>query len=104
TMNFFTTTCDVYRPFGAGAPTEIGIPCRLVPNLNQVVRGAEGVSWTHYIDLPAVTDTQDRFTRAAPPPDVRYANGHELRGGPVRSGGVWVELHMRGGAMPFRRA
>lgn len=103
-MNFFTTTCDVYRPFGAGAPTITGIPCRLVPNMNQNNRGGGGLTWTHYVDLPFDGDVRDGCTRAAVSPDVFYADGDEVRIGTVRYVVVWVELHNRGGTTPFRRA
>lgn len=103
-MNFFTTSCDVYRPFGDATPTETGIPCRLVPALQQDVRGAGGLTWTHYIELPADADVRDGGTRTLGNPDVMYADGDEVRIGTVRYVVVWVELHNRGGAMPFRRA
>jgi len=105
---FFTTTCDIYRPFGAGSPTTTGVPCRLTPVLIQGNRGVGGLSWTHYLDLPADADVRDGCTRNEASPDVVYADGDELRvpGGSstTRYAVVWVETHNRGGPNPFRRA
>lgn len=105
--NFFTTTCDVYRPFGAGSPTTSGLACRLTPDVAGGDRGG-GLSWTHYLDLPAGADVRDGCTRTEGAPGVVYADGDEVRvpggSGTTRYAVVWVETHNRGGPNPFRRA
>jgi hypothetical protein len=102
-----TTTCDVYRPFGAGAPTTTGIACRLVPDMprGQQTSGA-GLSWTHYIDVQDTVDIRDGCTRVAGVDVVQYGDGDELRI-PDASGSrfavVWVEVLNRGTTREFKR-
>ena len=99
-----TTTCDIYRPFGAGSPTTTGVACRLVPDLATVGGGA--VVWTDYLDLDETVDVRDGCTRAAGSNSVTYNDGDEVRI-PNASGTryvvVWVALMNRGTARPFKR-
>lgn len=99
-MNPFTTTCDVYRPFGDATPTATGVPCRLVPELQTLA----GLQWTHYIDLPDGTDVRDGCTRSEGLNAIAFADGDEVRIGGTRYAVVWVEGHNRDTAQPFRRA
>src|SRR5947209_15731700 len=107
--DFLTTTCDVYRPFGAGSPTATGIRCRLVPDL---AAGRpltlSGLSWTHYLDVDAGTDIRDNSTRSMAMNPISYAHGDEVR---VPTGAatpryvvVWVETMNEGSPREFRRA
>lgn len=106
--SFFTTTCDIYRPFGAATPTTSGVACRLTPDIQEGAGRSGGLTWTHVLDLPAGTDIRDGCTRTEGSPDVVYADGDEVRvpggSGTTRYVVVWVETHNRGGPNPFRRA
>jgi hypothetical protein len=103
--SYLTTTCDVYRPFGAASPTTTGIACRLVP----VIRGelpAPGLAWTHYIDVDDTVDIRDGCTRSAASGTVLYADGDEVRI-PNASGSryvvTWVVVMNRGTSRTFKR-
>ena len=99
-----STTCDVYRPFGVGAPTTTGISCRLVPDLDNSSAGL--VAWTHYLDVDDTVDIRDGCTRAIGSNGITYADGDEIRI-PNASGSrfvvVWVEMVNRGTAYQFKR-
>jgi hypothetical protein len=105
----FSTTCDVYRPFGAASPTATGLPCRLVPDL-AVGRpfGGSGLMWTHYLDLDAGADVRDGCTRFGAANALNYADGDEIRipsGAPTpRFVVVWVETINQGSPRESRRA
>jgi len=109
--NLLTTTCDIYRPFGAGSPLQSMIACRLVANLPRG-RGAQSatnyLTWTHYLDLDYSVDIRDGCTRTAGANSVTYADGDEVRvptgAGTSRYVVVWVETINRGSAQPFKRA
>src|SRR5258708_6056080 len=102
----WTTTCDIYRPFGDSTPTATGVACRLVPDLP---RGqlAAGLSWTHYVDCSVDTDVRDGCTRSEGSASVTFADGDEVRVpsvSDVRYVVVWVETHNLDGPNSFRRA
>lgn len=105
-----TTTCDIYRPFGAGAPTTTGVACRLVPDLERG-RGSGTASalvfWSHYIDVDDAVDLRDGCTRIGGVDAVNYADGDEVRI-PNAAGSryvvVWVEMVNRGSSRQFKRA
>lgn len=104
---FFTTTCDIYRPFGDATPTTVAAACRLVPDLANGMRFAGPLAWTHYVDLPIEVDVVDGGTRAEGSSEISFADGDELRvpsGGTARYVVVWVEDHNVGATRPFRRA
>ena len=62
-----TTTCDIYRPFGAASPAQAGVPCRLAPS--RFARDKpDSLMWTHTLDLQPGTDVRDATSR---PPAVR---------------------------------
>lgn len=107
-INQLTTTCDIYRPFGAGSPTTTGVPCRLVPDLARGRAGFAGmVAWTHYIDLEDDVDVRDACSRLGGADSIQFADGDEVRI-PNASGSryvvVWVEVINRGTARQFKRA
>src|SRR5262245_38591044 len=107
-LNQLTTTCDIYRPFGAGSPTTTGVACRLVPDLSRGRAGVAGmIAWTHYIDLDETVDIRDACTRVGGADGVNYFDGDEVRI-PNASGSryvvVWVEVINRGTARQFKRA
>jgi hypothetical protein len=102
--NQLTTTCDIYRPFGAASPTTTGIACRLVPDL---ARGQSGLlTWTHYLDLDDSVDVRDGCTRLLGGDAVSFFDGDEVRV-PNASGSryvvVWVEVLNRGTPRQFKR-
>ena len=105
-----TTTCDVYRPFGAASPTTTGVPCRLVPSLPRgrgSFSGGNYLVWTHYIDVDSTVDVRDGCTRAAGFDAVTYGDGDEVRipdAGGSRYVVVWVEVVNRGSAQQWKRA
>jgi len=108
--NILITTCDIYRPFGAGSPTTSGLACRLVAD---VARGrgfqsaANYLVWTHYLDLDSSADIRDGCSRSAGSDSIAYADGDEVRvpsGGSTRYVVVWVEMVNRGSGQQFKRA
>jgi len=103
-----TTTCDIYRPFGAASPTTTGVACRLVADLpGGRSRYSGGICWTHYIELNDTVDIHDGCSRTAGSNAVQYADGDEVRipnGSGSRYVVVWVELINRGTAGQFKRA
>jgi hypothetical protein len=106
-----TTTCDVYRPFGAGAATFTGVPCRLVSCLERgrgATTGPNYLTWTDYIDVDDTVDVRDGCSRSVGSDHPNYADGDEVR---IPTGGstsnyvvVWVTLFNRGSSMAFKRA
>lgn len=103
-----TTTCDVYRPFGAGAPTTAGVPCRMVADLaGGTLRAGAGLFWTHFIDVQNAVDVRDGCTRTVGIDAVNFFDGDEVRvpggAGTTRYVVVWVETINRGTSMPFQR-
>lgn len=100
-----TTTCDIYRPFGAGSPAATGVPCQLSADLAAGTLG--GLVWTHTLDLACGTDLRDGCTRTAGNDAINYADGDEVHipsGGATRYVVVWVEVHSRGSALECLRA
>jgi hypothetical protein len=103
------TTCDIYRPFGAGSPTYTNVPCRLVPDLSRGRNAVfAGLSWTHYLVLDATADVLDGCTRLPGAATVTYADGDEVR---IPTGAssprfvvVWVEKADAGSPREFKRA
>src|SRR5262249_3151810 len=84
-------TCDVYRPFGAGAATATGSSCRLRPDM---ARGTtrSGLVWTHVLDVQPDVDIQDGCTRTAGSDAVVFGDGDEIRDADgARYVVVWVE-------------
>lgn len=103
--SYLTTTCDIYRPFGAASPTTTGVGCRLVP----VVHGeppAPGLAWTDYIDVDNTVDIRDGCTPTVGSAAVLYSDGDEVRI-PNASGTryvvTWVALMNRGTSREFKR-
>jgi hypothetical protein len=100
-----TTTCDIYRPFGAASPTTTNVPCQLSADLAAGTLG--GLVWTHTLDLACGTEIRDGCTRTAGNNAIDYADGDEVRvpsGGTTRYVVVWVEVRSRGSAMECARA
>ena len=89
------STCDVYRPFGAGSPTYTNVPCRLVGDFARSRVAAASPDWTHYLVLDLAADIRDGCTRTAGSAAITYADGDEVRlsdgSGTPRFVVVWVE-------------
>ena len=103
------TTCDVYRPFGAGAPTHANVRCRLVADFARS-RAAGGATpeWTHYLVLNPEADVRDGCTRFGASAVITYADGDEVRV-PAGAAGprfvvVWVEAVEVGTPREYKRA
>src|SRR5262249_27584278 len=105
--NQLPTTCDIYRPFGAAAPTATGVACRLMPDLARGRAGAGSLAWTHYLDFDDSVDVRDGGTRLGGADSINYNDGDEVRV-PNASGSryvvVWVEVVNRGTPRQFKRA
>jgi hypothetical protein len=102
-----TTACDVYRPFGAGAPTSSNVPCQLVADFPRGRAAAGSPAWTHLLVLDVSVDVRDGCTRAAGAADLAYADGDEVRvpaGSATRYVVVWVETVDAGSPREFKRA
>jgi hypothetical protein len=106
-INHLSTTCEIYRPFGAVSATLTGVVCRLVPDLARGRAGTGSLCWTHYLDLADTVDIRDGCTRTAGNNAVNFADGDEVRI-PNASGSryvvVWVEMLNRGTPRQFKRA
>ncbi len=106
TDSIFTSSCDIYRPFGAGWPTTSSISCRLIPSTPTEVSGL-GTLFSDYIDLDESVDIRDGCTRTAGTTTVVYADGDEVRI-PNASGTryvvTWVVTMNRGTRHAFKRA
>jgi len=76
-----TTTCDIYRPFGAAAPLTVGIPCRETGDWPRG-QSSVGIRWTHRMDIDPSVDIRDGATRSANA--LVWADGDEVR---IPSGG-----------------
>jgi len=86
-----TTTCDIYRPFGAAAPLTVGIPCRETGDWPRG-QSSVGIRWTHRMDIDPSVDIRDGATRSANA--LVWADGDEVRipsGGSTRFVVAWVE-------------
>jgi hypothetical protein len=105
--SLLTTTCDIYRPFGAGSPVTTAVPCRVSPDLARGDHTAAGIVWSHYIDLSDTVDVRDGCTRTAGANAINYNDGDEVRI-PNASGNrfavVWVEIRNQGTPREFKRA
>lgn len=105
---FLPTTCDVFRPFGAGSATHTNIPCRLVPDMSRGRPGGDaGLLWTHYLVLQPEADILDGCTRVTGTMGITFADGDEVR---VPAGAssprfvvVWVESVDVGTPREFKR-
>ncbi len=105
-----TTTCDIYRPFGAGAPTTSNVACRLVPCIGRGRGGSSAAGylvWSHTLDVQDTADVRDGCTRTAGTNLITYNDGDEVRipggGGGTRYAVVWVEMVNRGTDLQFKR-
>jgi len=91
------STCDIYSPFGAAAPSATNVACQFVQDL-AVGRGTapvNTVSWTHYIDVAEGVSIVDGCTRTPSLDNINYFDGDEVRiptGGATRYVVVWVTL------------
>ncbi|MSR53785.1 MAG: hypothetical protein EXS09_10915 [Gemmataceae bacterium] len=99
--------CDIYRPFGAGAPTYTNVVCKLVADLERGrIDGA--IVWTHYLLLATSDDIRDGCTRIAEGNAITYADGDEVRmtigSSTPRFVVAWVETVDAGTALEFKRA
>ena len=107
--SFTPTTCDIYRPYGAGSPTYSSIPCRLVPDFARGRgSGLAGILvWTHFIDLDDGTDILDGNVRIPGSDSLSYSDGDEVRipsGFTTRFMVVWVERRNLGTSQAYKRA
>ncbi len=107
-VELLPTTCDVYRPFGAGAATSTNVPCRLIADFGRAPDLTGSPSWTHTLVLNTTADIRDGQTRPATSRTLTYADGDEVR---VPSGAatpryvvIWVELVDAGTPREFKRA
>ncbi len=106
--SLLTTTCDIYKPFGAATPTTANVPCRLVADLYRG-RGTSPnntVAWTHFVDVQDTVDIDDACDRTAALNTINYNDGDELRipsGGSARYVVVWVEMRNTGTANQYKR-
>jgi hypothetical protein len=101
---FLTTTCDIYRPFGAGSPTTSNVPCRLTPRPTDSVSESD---CTHTLDVQPGVDIRDGCTRIAGSNAMTYADGDEVRvpsGGSTRYVVVRVDVVNRGTPAQCQRA
>ncbi|MFO0808972.1 MAG: hypothetical protein U0746_10140 [Gemmataceae bacterium] len=101
---FLTTTCDIYRPFGAASPLTTGVPCRISPGGPTIT---DGPHWTHTLDVQPGVDLCDGCSRTAGADAMTYADGDEVRvpsGGATRYVVVGFETVARGTPMQFQRA
>jgi hypothetical protein len=102
------TTCDVFRPFGAGSATHTNVPCRLVADFPRGRSAAATPAWTHFLVLGPTADVRDGCTRTAGSSAIVYADGDEVR---IPAGAasprfvvVWVETVEPGTPREFKRA
>lgn len=89
------STFDLYKPFGAPAPTLVNQPCQFVEDLlnGRGTNPNNTVAWTHYCDVDGAVDVLDGCTRTAPLNTINYADGDELHipsGSGIRYAVVWV--------------
>src|SRR5262245_28122633 len=107
-QDLLLTTCDVYRPFGAGSATLTNVPCRLVADFARGRMAAGAIpEWSHYAEFDAGVDIRDGCTRTAGAYVPTYADGDELRspsGGSTRYVVVWVEKVDPATSREFKRA
>ena len=107
--SLLTTTCDIYRPFGAASPLTTNVPCRVQPALGSGRTNVGGnLTWTHTLDFQEGVDLKDGCTRLGGADAVSYFDGDEVR---IPSGAssprfvvVWVEVQNLGTANAFQRA
>lgn len=106
--DLLASTCDIYRPFGAGAPTYTNVACRLVPDMPRGNDAIDALAWTHYLVLDVAVDVKDGCTRVAGSPTLTYADGDEVRiaigSATPRFVVVWVENVDVGSPREFKRA
>lgn len=103
------STCDIFRPFGAGTATYTNVRCRLVADFARSREAAlAGPEWTHYLVADVTVDVRDGCTRTAGTDAVGYADGDEVRvpsgAGTPRFVVVWVETVDPGTPREFKRA
>lgn len=104
---FLPTTCDVYRPFGAGSPTATAVPCRLVADYARSRAVTLTPMWTHYLIVNPGAGIEDAVARPAGSNSLTYADGDEVR---VPTGAssprfvvVWVETAETGTPQEYQR-
>jgi len=91
------STCDIYSPFGAAAPSASNVPVQFVQDLlnGRGTSPCNTVAWTHYIDVAVGVTILDGCTRTQTLNTIDYLDGDEVRiptGGPDRYVVVWVTL------------
>ena len=91
-----TTTCDVYRPFGAPTPTLTGVPCQLVGDFaGGQPRSVNAFWWSHYLLVDAAVDVRDGCSRTPGVDAPTYGEGDMVvvpsGAGNTRYVVVWVE-------------
>jgi hypothetical protein len=79
TLAPFQTTCDIRRPFGAGAATTSNVSCTLIGNFYPSRLSTDAIDWTHVMVCPAGTDVRDALTRLTGGNALSYADGDEVR-------------------------
>jgi hypothetical protein len=107
--SLLTTTCDIYRPFGAASPTYTGIACRLTATLarGRAIDPKTSLMWTHTLDVQDSVDLRDGCTRLADANAITFADGDEVRvpsGTANRYVVVWVEVVGMGTPRQHQRA
>lgn len=78
--NLLTTTCAIFRPFGAAVPLYTDIPCRMQPDL-PCGRGsgvAAVLAWSHYMDLQPTVDILDQCGRGAGSDSLQFNDGDQV--------------------------
>ena len=100
------TTCDIYRPFGAGSPTVSGVACHLEADFPRGQNAAGTLTWTHRMQVDPGTDIRDGCIRTPGLNLLIYGDGDEVRipsGGSTRYVVVWVENKGEGTPQACRR-
>src|SRR5438552_5106419 len=96
-----STTCDIYRPFGAASPTFSNVPCHLAADFsNGRAPSTNALMWSHYLLVDAGVDLRDGCSRNLAAKEESFADGDMVV---VPSGAgntsyvvVWVEYVSRG--------
>lgn len=99
-----STTCDIYTPFGAGAPAVTNVACTLVADFRRSRCSSDPIDWTHYIDVASSVTILDGCTRLLGSNALGYADGYEVRiptGVANRYVVVWVEPSPSGGKRAY---
>ena len=78
----FAVTLQIYRPFGAAAPTGPAIAGVYYPDILSGRGGYSGgnyTTWSDLVEVPSSTDVRDGVSRAAGLDTISYADGDEVR-------------------------